>query len=100
MPITKYSYFLFDYVSIHFDMVYSIYMISNTGCFFTSCGGDSRAMQAQGETSEQSQQDTIQQLQRQVDELTAANLVLQEQQAQREQLMAMIAHDLRAPLAP
>jgi signal transduction histidine kinase len=81
-------------------MVYSIYMISDTGCFFTSFGGDSGAMQAQGETSEQSQQDLIQQLQCQVEELTAVNLVLQEQQAHREQLMAMIAHDLRAPLAP
>jgi len=57
-------------------------------------------MQAQGETSEQFQEDIIQQLQRQVDELTAANLLLQEQQAHREQLTAMIAHDLRAPLAP
>lgn len=57
-------------------------------------------MQAQGETSEQSQEEIIHQLQRQVDELTAANLVLQEQQAHREQLMAMVAHDLRAPLAP
>jgi signal transduction histidine kinase len=100
MPITKYSYFLFDYASICFNMVYSIYMISDTGYFFTSCGGDSRVMHVQGETSEQSQEDIIQQLQRQVDELTAANLVLQEQQAHREQLTAMIAHDLRAPLAP
>jgi len=57
-------------------------------------------MQAQEETSEQFQEEIIQQLQRQVDELTAANLLLQEQQAHREQLMAMIAHDLRAPLAP
>ncbi|HEY4032676.1 MAG TPA: HAMP domain-containing sensor histidine kinase [Ktedonobacteraceae bacterium] len=57
-------------------------------------------MQAQGETSEQFQEDIIEQLQRQVDELTAANLLLQEQQAHREQLTAMIAHDLRAPLAP
>ena len=57
-------------------------------------------MQAQEETSEQSQEDLIEQLQRQVDELTAANLILQEQQAHREQLMAMVAHDLRSPLAP
>ncbi len=61
-------------------------------------------MQAQGETSEQSseqaQEDIIQQLQRQVDELTAANFLLQEQQARRDQLTAMIAHDLRTPLAP
>ncbi len=57
-------------------------------------------MQAQEETSEQSQEDLVEQLQRQIDELTAANLILQEQQAQRDQLMAMIAHDLRAPLAP
>jgi signal transduction histidine kinase len=58
------------------------------------------AMQTQEETSEQFQEDLVEQLQRQVDELVAANLILQEQQAQREQLMAMIAHDLRAPLAP
>lgn len=57
-------------------------------------------MQVQEETLEQSQEDIIQQLQRQVDELTAANLLLQEQQAHKEQLMAMIAHDLRTPLAP
>jgi signal transduction histidine kinase len=57
-------------------------------------------MQAQEETSEQSQEDLVEQLRRQIDELTAANLILQEQQAQRDQLMAMIAHDLRAPLAP
>jgi signal transduction histidine kinase len=100
MPITKYSYFFFDYASICFNMVYSIYMIPDTGCFFTSCGGDSRAMQVQGETSEQSYEEIIEQLQRQIDELTAANLVLREQQAHREQLTAMIAHDLRAPLAP
>src|SRR5260370_34182911 len=80
-------------------MVYSIYMILNAGCFFTSCRGDRGPMQAQEETSEQSQEDVIQQLQRQVDELTAANLLLQEQQAHKEQLMAMIAHDLRTPLA-
>jgi signal transduction histidine kinase len=100
MPITKYSYFLFDYASICFIMVYSIYMISHTGYFFTSYRGDSGAMQAQGKTSEQSQEEIIQQLQRQVDELRAANLLLQEQRAHREQLTAMIAHDLRAPLAP
>src|SRR5262249_29997637 len=100
MPITKYSYSIFDYAPICFIKVYSIYMISNTGCFFTNCRGDRGAMQTQEETSEQSQEDIIRQLQRQVDELTAANLILQEQQAHKEQLMAMVAHDLRTPLAP
>ena len=57
-------------------------------------------MQAQEDISVQSLKDLIEQLERQVDELTATNLVLQEQQAHRAQLMAMIAHDLRAPLTP
>src|SRR5437588_9157354 len=100
MPMTKYSYSISDYAPICFIMVYSIYMISDTGCFFSSARGDSGSMQAQEKISEQSQEDLIEQLQRQVDELTAANLILQEQQAHREQLMAMVAHDLRSPLAP
>lgn len=57
-------------------------------------------MQAQEEILEQSLEDLVEQLQRQIDELTATNLLLQEQQAHRDQLMAMIAHDLRAPLTP
>ncbi len=42
----------------------------------------------------------IQELQRRIDELTAANLLLQEQLASKEQFTAMIAHDLRSPLTP
>src|SRR5690348_8949731 len=57
-------------------------------------------MQAHGETSEQSQEEIIRNLQRQVSELTEANLQLQEQQTRREQFIAMIAHDLRGPLTP
>lgn len=49
---------------------------------------------------EQTQDDVIQALQRRVDELTAANLLLQEQLAHREQFAAMVAHELRAPLSP
>jgi signal transduction histidine kinase len=49
---------------------------------------------------EQSQDETIQALQRQVDELTAANLRLQEELSQKEQFTAMIAHELRGPLSP
>src|SRR5437763_8042856 len=49
---------------------------------------------------EKSQDEVIQALQRQVDELTATNLLLQEQLARKEQFIAMIAHDLRGPLSP
>jgi signal transduction histidine kinase len=49
---------------------------------------------------EQSQDEIIRALQRQVDELTTANMLLQEQLAQREQFAAMIAHELRGPLTP
>jgi signal transduction histidine kinase len=49
---------------------------------------------------EQSQNDGIEDLQRQVNELTAANLLLQEQLARKEQFAAMIAHELRSPLTP
>src|SRR5713101_3793962 len=49
---------------------------------------------------EKSQDEVIQDLQRQVDELTAANLLLQEQLARKEQFTAMIAHELRGPLSP
>src|SRR6266700_4064320 len=50
--------------------------------------------------NERSQNEIIQVLQRQVDELTAANAVLQEELANKEQFTAMIAHELRGPLAP
>jgi signal transduction histidine kinase len=49
---------------------------------------------------EQSQNEVIETLQRQVDELTAANYLLQEQLARKEQFTAMIAHELRSPLTP
>jgi signal transduction histidine kinase len=49
---------------------------------------------------EQSYEETIQELQRQVDELTTANLLLQDQLARKEQFTAMIAHELRGPLSP
>jgi signal transduction histidine kinase len=49
---------------------------------------------------ERSQDEIIQVLQRQVDELTAANALLQEELANKEQFTAMIAHELRGPLAP
>ena len=49
---------------------------------------------------EQSQDEIIRALQRKVDELTAANLLLQEQLERKEQFVAMIAHELRGPLTP
>ena len=49
---------------------------------------------------EQSQDEVIQALQRQVNELTTANLLLEEQLARKEQFTAMIAHELRGPLTP
>ncbi len=49
---------------------------------------------------EQSQDQIIQALQRQVDDLAAENLLLKEQLAHREQFTAMIAHELRGPLTP
>jgi len=49
---------------------------------------------------EHSQDEAIEALQRQVDELTAANLHLQEQLARKDQFTAMIAHELRSPLTP
>ena len=49
---------------------------------------------------EQSQNEIIEALQRQVEELTAANLLLKEELARKEQFTAMIAHELRSPLTP
>src|SRR5437899_4411296 len=49
---------------------------------------------------EQTQEELIQALQRQVNELTTANLFLQDQLARKEQFTAMIAHELRGPLSP
>jgi signal transduction histidine kinase len=49
---------------------------------------------------EQSQNEVIEALQRQVTELTEANLFLKEQLARKEQFTAMIAHELRSPLTP
>ncbi|HEY4389022.1 MAG TPA: HAMP domain-containing sensor histidine kinase [Ktedonobacteraceae bacterium] len=42
----------------------------------------------------------IEDLQRQVDELSSENLLLRDQLARKEQFTAMIAHELRGPLAP
>ena len=42
----------------------------------------------------------IQSLQRQIDELTAKNLLLYEQLARKDQFNAMVAHELRGPLSP
>lgn len=49
---------------------------------------------------EQSQEELIADLQSQVNKLTAANLLLQEEVARKEQFAAMIAHELRSPLTP
>lgn len=57
-------------------------------------------MQAQGKETEPSQEELIRDLQHQIHELKNQNLQLQEQMAQKEQFIAMIAHDLRDPLAP
>src|SRR6266571_8937107 len=68
---------------------------------YTSNGGLTgrriRGMQVQ---DERSQGEIIQALQRQVDDLTAANALLQEELATKEQFTAMIAHELRGPLTP
>lgn len=54
-------------------------------------------MQLQGEKT---QEQIIQELQQQIDDLRAENLLLQDQLAHKEQSTAMIAHDLRGPLSP
>lgn len=54
-------------------------------------------MQLQGEKT---QEQIIQELQQQVNDLRAENLLLQDQLAHKEQSTAMIAHDLRGPLSP
>lgn len=45
-------------------------------------------------------EERIEDLQRQVNKLTAANLLLEDQLARKEQFAAMIAHELRSPLTP
>lgn len=59
-------------------------------------------MKVQGEQSKrkQSSEEKVQALQHQIDELTAENMLLQEQLERREQFTAMIAHELRGPLSP
>jgi signal transduction histidine kinase len=58
-------------------------------------------MQVRHEQSqERTQEQMIEDLQNQVDELTNANLLLRDQLARKEQFTAMIAHELRGPLAP
>ena len=49
---------------------------------------------------EKSQDEIIRALQRQVEDLTVANALLQEELANKEQFTAMIAHELRGPLTP
>ena len=49
---------------------------------------------------EQSQDEMIQALQRQINELTANNLLLAEELAHKERFTAMVAHELRGPLSP
>src|SRR5215469_18469889 len=49
---------------------------------------------------EQSQDEVIQARQRNMKELTSANLMLQDQLARKDQFVAMIAHELRSPLTP
>jgi signal transduction histidine kinase len=49
---------------------------------------------------EKTQEEIIRELQRQVDELTTTNLLLQDQLTHKEQFIAMIVHELRGPLSP
>jgi len=48
----------------------------------------------------QTQNENNEDLQRQIAELTAENMLLKEQLVTKEQFTAMIAHDLRGPLTP
>ncbi|MGB8344376.1 MAG: HAMP domain-containing sensor histidine kinase [Ktedonobacteraceae bacterium] len=60
-------------------------------------------MQVQDEQSQQDERspdEVIKELQRQIDELTAANLALKEQLVHRERFTGMVAHELRSPLTP
>jgi signal transduction histidine kinase len=63
---------------------------------YASCK-ETAIMQLQGEKA---QEQIIEELQQQVDDLKAQNHLLQDQLKQKEQSMAMIAHDLRGPLSP
>ncbi|HLJ35580.1 MAG TPA: HAMP domain-containing sensor histidine kinase [Ktedonobacteraceae bacterium] len=56
--------------------------------------------ESMGNTENLEDQNIIQALQRQIDELTADNLLLAEQLAHKDQLNAMVAHELRGPLSP
>ena len=53
-----------------------------------------------GDIGNMENENIIQSLQRQIDELTADNLLLREQLARKDQLNAMVAHELRGPLSP
>lgn len=57
-------------------------------------------MHVQSDTSPQSQEQRLQELERRVAELTDENHRLQDQLKRKEQFTAMIVHDLRGPLAP
>src|SRR5262249_48836551 len=57
-------------------------------------------MQVQQEKTKQLLEQTIQELQSQVDALQTENYVLKDELVRKEQFTAMIAHDLRGLLAP
>lgn len=59
--------------------------------------GSTESIGSMGNTEDQN---IIQALQRRIDELTADNLLLAEQLAHKDQLNAMVAHELRGPLSP
>jgi signal transduction histidine kinase len=59
-----------------------------------------RGVVVQQEKTQESLECTIKDLQNQVHELEAENYLLREQIVRKEQFTAMIAHDLRGPLAP
>jgi signal transduction histidine kinase len=66
-----------------------------------SCRGETLVMQVRREQPQKrSQSQIIEELQRQVDKLSSENLLLRDQLARKEQFTAMIAHELRGPLAP